>query len=63
MDLINHLEMLIEDLSDLELAAFQVILGDLSMQDVCERLNCTDQQLIRAASRCKTKISRRLNEM
>lgn len=63
MDLIDHFEQLIEDLSDLELAAFQVILGDLTVDEVCELHNCDDKQLFRAASRCKSKIKRKLKDI
>lgn len=47
---------LIGELSDLELVAFRVIIGTLTVEEVCRVYNCNYQQVLRASSRCRSKI-------
>lgn len=61
MDLLFEIESMIEGLSNLELAAFLVILGDRTMEEACKMHKISEKQLIRAASRCKAKIMKNLH--
>lgn len=63
VDLVTHFEILIEDLSDLELAAFRIILGDLTDEEVYQIHGCDEQQLMRASSRCKAKLRKKLSKV
>lgn len=62
-DLIDNFEILIKELSDMELAAFQVIMGQITVEQACEKLSCSDRQLLRASSRCKTKIKKKMKSL
>lgn len=62
LDLLMEIEKMIEGLSDLELAAFLVVLGDTSMKEACKLHNVTEEQLVRAGSRCKAKIMNNINK-
>ncbi|AKP66972.1 sigma factor [Companilactobacillus ginsenosidimutans] len=59
-DMLENFERLIEDMSDLELAAFQIIIGDITVEEACMAHRCNNTQLQRASSRCKSKIRKRI---
>lgn len=60
VDLVNGLEDYFNDLSHREILAIRYLLGQIELSEACKRANCTEEQMIRAISRCKTKIKDRL---
>ncbi|MQS44841.1 sigma-70 family RNA polymerase sigma factor [Companilactobacillus mishanensis] len=62
LDIVTHVETIISELSDLELIAFRVILGETTVEDACLRQQCDIGKLLRASSRCKNKIRRQLTQ-
>ncbi|HIY92105.1 sigma-70 family RNA polymerase sigma factor [Companilactobacillus sp. HBUAS56275] len=56
VDMTNELEKIMTRMSNIELVAFQFLLGKLSMYDACLKARCNMKQIIQATNRCKKKI-------
>ncbi|MFC6322895.1 sigma-70 family RNA polymerase sigma factor [Companilactobacillus baiquanensis] len=60
VDLVNGLDDYFNDLSHREALALRYLLGKIKFSEACEKAKCTKEQMVRATSRCKTKIKDRL---
>jgi len=61
VDLVNCLEGYFNDLSHREALALQFLLGKIGLEDACVSAQCSKEQMVRATSRCKTKIKSQLH--
>lgn len=56
IDLVNGLDEYFDDLSHREAIALRYLLGKITFEEACKKANCSKEQMVRATSRCKTKI-------